>query len=343
VKRLSLQSRVLVCEMLTISLLFCPITAQSGDDAGDGFALRSQNPFLHIFGLPPLQSAVLTRPGETDFGLTLDIANHADAGTNARETFAIDGETYFVTLSWRHRISNRLELGVELPFVAHEEGVLDNAISNWHDIFGMSNSKRAGPSNQLGFRYARDGIVQYELNSPSAGIGDIQLSAALSVKEASNAGSTSVSLRSSIKLPSGDAEHLHGSGATDFSLGVYASDTYTLFGHGLDVSGFFGGLFLGNGKVLTDIQRNAVPFAGVAASWRPKERLGLVFQLYAQGAYFDSDLEELGGESIQLAAGLNYQPRRRSVSLKFAVVEDFSANATTDFGLHFAIESSRDR
>lgn len=337
--RLSRQSCVLACEMLTISLLLCPVTAQSGD----GFALRNQNPFLHIFGLPPLQSAVLNRPEETNFGLTLDIANHADAGTSAQEAFAIDGETYFVTLSWRHRVLNRLELGVDLPFVAHADGFLDNAISSWHDAFGMSNSKREGPSNQLGFRYARDGIEQHELNSPSSGIGDIQLSAALSVKEASHAGGTSVSLRSSIKLPTGDAENLHGSGAADFSLGVYASDTCTLFGHSLDLSGFFGGLFLGNGKVLTDIQRSAVPFAGVAASWRATERLGLVLQLYAQGAYFDSGLEELGGESIQLAVGLNYQPMRRAVSLKFAVVEDVAANATTDFGLHFAIESSRDR
>ena len=341
-KKLSRQSRVVACELLTISLLLCPVTAKSGDDVGDEFALRNQNPFLHIFGLPPLRSAVLTRPGETDFGFTLDIANHADAGDNAQETFAIDGETYFVTLSWRHRVSNRLELGADLPFVAHAEGFLDEAISSWHDTFGMSNSKRAGPSNQLGFRYARDGTAQYELNSPSSGIGDIQLSAALSLKEASNAGGTNVSLRSSIKLPSGNADNLQGSGATDFSLGVHASDTYTLLGDVLDVSGFAGGLFLGNGKVLTDIQRSAVPFAGVAASWHRKERLALVLQLYAQGAYFDSDLEELGGESIQLALGFSYRPVRRAVLVKFAVVEDVAANATTDFGLHFAIESSGD-
>ena len=232
---------------------------------------------------------------------------------------------------------------MDLPFVAHEEGLLDNAIENWHDALGMSNSKRKGPGNQLGFLYARDGTTLYEMNSPSSGLGDIQLSAALSIKEASNVDGTTISLRSSIKLPSGDYDDLHGSGATDFSLGAYASDTHTLFAHDVGVSGFVGGVLLGDGKVLANIQRSAVPFAGVAASWHATERLGLVAQLYAQGAYFDSDLEELGGETIQLAVGLNYRPLRRALLLKFAVVEDVTANATTDFGLHFAIRSSGDR
>jgi len=343
VTRLCRQNRVWACELLAVSLLLCPVAANSDEGVAEGFALRNQNPFLQIFGLPPLQSAALARHGESRFGIVLDLANHADAGNNALETFAIDGESYFVTLSWRRRVSNRLELGVDLPFVSHDEGLLDNAIENWHDTFGMSNAKRRGPSNQLGFLYARDGTTLYELNSPSSGIGDIQLSAALSIKEASNAGDATVSLRSSIKLPSGDYDNLHGSGATDFSLGVYASDTHTLFAHDLGVSGFIGGVLLGNGKVLTNIQRSAVPFAGVVAEWHATERLGLVAQLYAQGAYFDSDVEELGGETVQLAIGLTYRPSRRALLLKFAVVEDVTANATTDFGLHFAIQSSGDR
>jgi hypothetical protein len=341
--RLSRQSRVWACALLAISLLLHPVAANSGEGVADGFALRNQNPFLQIFGLPPLQSAALTRPGETDFGIAIDLANHADAGDSALETFAIDGESYFVTLSWRRRVSNWLELGIDLPFVLHDEGFLDNAIENWHDTFGMSNTKRRGPSNQLGFLYARDGTTLYELNSPSSGVGDIQLSAALSIKQASNASDATVSLRSSIKLPSGDYDDLHGSGATDFSLGVYASDTHTMFAHDLGVSGFVGGVLLGDGKVLANIQRSAVPFAGVAARWHATERLGLVAQLYAQGAYFDSDLEELGGESMQLAVGLDYRPLRRTLLLKFAIVEDVTANATTDFGLHFAIRSSGDR
>ena len=338
-KSLSRHSHVGACTLLAAGLLLYPVAANSSDDVADVFTIRSHNPFLQIFGLPPLQSAMLARRGETNFGISFDIANHAETGDNPLEEIAIDGESYFITLSWRRRVSNRFELGIDLPFVAHGQGHLDNAIESWHDAFGMSNSKRKGPSNQLGFFYARDGITRYELTSPSNGIGDIQLSAALSIKESSRA---NVSVRSSIKLSTGDANKLHGSGGTDFSLGVYASDTYTVFARDLGVSGFIGGLILGDGEVLTSFQRSAVPYAGVAANWHATERLGLVAQLYAQGAYFDSDLNELGGESVQLTIGLSYRLKRRPWLLKFAVVEDPVANASNDFGLHFTIQSSGD-
>ena len=341
-KTLSRQCRIGARALLAVSLLIYPLAARSSDDVAGAFALRNQNPFLQIFGLPPLRSATLTPRGETDFGIAFDIANHAEANVNPPEEIAIDGESYFVTLSWRRRVSNRFELGIILPLVAHEQGFLDNVIENWHDALGLSNSKRRGPSNQLGFLYTRNGITQYALYSPSSGIGDIQLSAALSLREPDNAGSGSLSLRSSIKLPSGDADKLLGSGAADFSLGIYASDTYTVFARDFGVSAFIGGLLLGDGEVLAEIQRSAVPFAGVAANWRTTERLGLVAQLYAQGAYFDSDLDELGGDSIQLAVGLNYRLKRRPWLLKFAVVEDVAPNATSDFGLHFAVQSSGD-
>jgi hypothetical protein len=329
--------------LLAIGLLVCPVKASCDEVAGDGFALRNQNPFLQIFGLPPLQSAALTRPGETQFGIAFDLANHADAGDSELETFVVDGESYFLTLAWRRRVSKWIEIGIDLPFVSHDEGILDNAIENWHDTFGMSNTKRRGPSNQLSFLYTRDDTTLYELNSPSSGIGDIQLSAAIALKEPGNAGGMTISLRSSIKLPSGDHEDLHGSGATDFSLGVYASDTHTLFAHEFGVSGFVGGVLLGDGKVLASLQRSAVPFAGISARWHATERLGLVAQLYAQGAYFNSDLKELGGATTQLAVGLHYRPSQKALLLKFAVVEDVAANATTDFGLHFSIQSSGDR
>ena len=62
--------------------------------------------------------------------------------------------------------------------------------------------------------------------------------------------------------------------------------------------------------------------------------------LYAQGSYFDSDLEELGGESLQLAVGADYRTRGGAL-LRFAIVEDIAANAnaTPDFALHLSVRS----
>lgn len=331
------QLRVSLRLLLAIGLLVWPLTASSEQTVSHGFAVRNQNPFLQIFGLPPFQTATLTPEGTTRVGLSVDLVNHADDGENSLEVFAVDGESYFLTLSLRRGISERLELGFELPLVAHAEGFLDNAIEGWHDLLGLSNSKRDGPSNQLGFRYLRADSAQYELTSPAFGVGDVQLTAAIPFIRADDGGGKSLALRSAIKLPSGAADELRGSGAADFSLGIYASDTRQLAGRELAISGFVGALLLGDGDVLAEIQRNAVPYGGAAATWYATDRLSISTQVYGQGAYFDSDLEELGGTSVQLAVGGAYRLAGRGLLLSLAVVEDLVANATPDFAVHFSV------
>ena len=328
-----------VCQrvLLAIGLLLLPATAVAVQGNWQSFPLRNQNPFLQIFGLPAFQSATLTAEGAPAYDVSLDIANHADDGSNPGEDFVIDGESYFLTLSSRRRLANGVELGIDVPLIAHQHGFLDNAIEGWHDTFGMSNTKRRGPANQLYFAYAGDGVVDYRLNSPSFGIGDIQLTAAMPIRERANDGDFDVALRASIKLPTGDAEKLLGSGAADLSLGAYVANTGMLWKRPLRVSGFLGALILGDGDVLTEIQRTTVPYGGIAATWRATERLAIATQLSAQGAYYDSALKELGGDSLQLAVGGYYRLRDRGASLGFAIVEDVSANATPDFALHVSL------
>ena len=55
-------------------------------------------------------------------------------------------------------------------------------------------------------------------------------------------------MRFSVKLPTGDSEDMHGSGATDVALGLYAQDSTTMLGKALAYSGFAGVLALGEGR-----------------------------------------------------------------------------------------------
>ena len=310
--------------------------AWSDDLALQGFALRNHNPFLQIFGLPPLQSATLAAEGSMTMAVSLDLANNADFGETDVESFLIDGESYFLNVSLRRRITDRLELGADVPLVVHDGGFMDSAIINWHDTFGMSNTKRRGPDDQLQFLYERDGLTLYELNSGASGLGDVQLGAAIRLKE-NNEDGYAMAVRTSLKLPTGDDTDLLGSGAADLATALYVSDSKSLFNRPLDLAGFAGVLLLGDGDVLPDQQKSAVPFGGVVASWQWTDRLAITTQLQGQGAYFDSDIEELGGGTTQLGVGFSYRLRGSGRCLKFAVVEDVTADATTDFAFHFAI------
>lgn len=310
--------------------------------ADHGGSLRNQNPLLQIFGLPPFQSAPIAGVDSNNYNLSFDIVNHAESGSNPLESIVMDGESYFLMLSLRRGFSDRLELGIDVPFVAHAGGFLDSAIENWHDLLGLSNSKRRGADDQLGFRYSKEGQTLYELNSTTRSIGDIQLTAAIPLRKSDAEDPLSVSLRSSIKLPTGSVSELSGSGAADFSLGIYASNQYTLWQRGLDISAFAGILLLGDGDILSGLQRNSVPYGGVAASLWLADRFGVAAQLQVEGPYYDSDLEELGGASAQLAVGFDYRLPRDGALLHFSITEDIASGTTTtpDFGIHFSISKA---
>ena len=318
---------------LPLLLVSAPLAA-----AGlDVFELRNQHPFLHVYGLPPLQQALLVEHGKPEYAVVLSIVNNAEIKDTETESVVLDGETYFTDIRLRRRVHERLEIGLDVPLVKHSQGALDRVIYDWHDFFGMSNSKRGEPHNQLDYAYENNGSVQQQIAASSFGVGDIQLSAAMPLVTGGASGSRHVSLRFSVKLPTGDSDDAHGSGALDAAIGAYAQDSASLFGRELSYLGFAGLLALGDGDVLAEQQKSAVPYGGLAATWHATGRFGITAQLQAQGAYIDSDLDELGGSSIQLTVGGVYRWPAHGVAVRFALVEDVISDATPDFGLYLGV------
>jgi hypothetical protein len=320
---------------LMVLMLLTSVTVHAA--SVDGFALRNQHPFLHVYGLPAFQSAMLAERGRTEYGVAFSVVNNSELRDTETESIVLDGESYFADFVLRRRVHERLEIGVDVPLVKHSKGVLDGMIYDWHDFWGISNSKREGPRNQLDHTYERNGSVQQQITTSSFGVGDLQLTAAVPLVAATEGSSRYVTMRFSVKLPTGDSEDVHGSGALDAALGLYAEDSTQLFGREFGYLGFLGVLALGDGDILPEQQESAVPYGGLAATWHATDSFGITAQLQAQGAYIDSDLDELGGSSIQLTVGGIYHLSRHGVSLRFALVEDLISDATPDFGLYFGI------
>jgi hypothetical protein len=316
--------------ILSVALVICGLVPAFAEDSGaDSFPIRNHNPFLQIFGLPTFQTAELAEPDGFQFGLSYDMANDADDADRLTERLVIDAESQVLGLSMRRRVGERFEFGIDVPYVRHSGGVLDSVIYNFHNLVGLPNSNRDGPDDQYQLFFEKDGTVRFDTSTPTSGLGDIQLSAAMQLGKAT--------LRASLKAPTGDPDKLTGSGATDLSLGMYGGSVTRFFDRDLSYSGFVGVLALGDGEVMADLQRSAVPYGGAALRWQATERLALATQLYVQGPYFHIDLDELGGTTFQLAFGADIRLQR--TLLRFAIVEDIAAGAAPDFALHLSFRS----
>lgn len=313
--------------ILSVALVTCGLVpAYAEDYVADAYPIRNHNPFLQIFGLPAFQTGELVAPGRLDFGVSYDIANDADDADRLNERLVIDAESQILGVSLRRRVGERFELGIDLPYVRHSEGFLDSLIYDFHKLVGLPNSNRDGPVDRYQLFFEKQGAVLFDTNAPTSGLGDVQLSAAMQLGK--------VTLRAGVKAPTGDPDKLTGSGATDVSLGVYSGGATSFLDRELSFTGFAGVLALGEGEVLADLQRSAVPYGGAALRWQATNRLAFATQLYVQGPYFDANLDELGGTTFQLAFGTDVH-LERSI-LRFAIIEDIAAGAAPDFALHLS-------
>ena len=298
-------------------------TAAAEEQTSDAIPLRNHNPFLQIFGLPAFQTATLG----SDISLGYDITNDADDKLLPNETLIIDSESQVLNLAMRRRLWERAELRLDVPWVRHSGGFLDGTIKDWHSVLGLSNSAREVPNDQFELLYERDGTTYFDLSSPTSGIGDVRLSAAYAWP--------AVTLRAGVKLPTGDAASLTGSGAADFSLAAYFDRGTQLLQRDLEYSTFAGLLVLGDGDVLPEFQRSTVAFGGLALRWHASERIALTTQWYMQGSYFDIDIDEIGGTTLQLGVGADYRFDR--ALLRLAIAEDIIGSAAPDFALHLSV------
>jgi hypothetical protein len=319
--------------VLSLALLTGP---PSADAQSHPYHLRNQNPFLQVFGLPVPEGGALTPPGTLQNRLVLSLTNHADSGETSTETIVLDGESYYLDAGFRYGLTGRWEVGVDLPYVAHRSGRLDNFIEGWHDTFGLTNGERQGPSNRLQLTYRRDGITEVDLRNGGGGIGDVRVSGAYQLRAAGTG--PAVALRGVVKLPTGNEHHLRGSGAADVAVTLEATSRTTLADRPLDLYGQAGALVLGQGDLLSEHQKSRVPFASLGLMWRWKDTVDLRVQMAMQGKYFASGLSELGGSTASVAIGGGFRLRRLGVELDVALVEDLISDATPDFGLYFCVK-----
>jgi Protein of unknown function (DUF3187) len=321
------------------AILFFPLFLPAAEITP--FYTQNQSPVIQIFGLPSIGEPCLVPARKTDLRLIMDLANNFTENNNQRESIVLDGQSTRITLDARYGISKNFEVGLVVPYIIEGGGFTDGFIDWYHNTFGFAAGGRGhAPKNRLLYQYQKDQQVLLLVDKSSHGIGDIQLMGGFQLYQSAIKPSRAISLRASLKLPTGDSQQLHGSGSTDLSLWMTAGEDFrpgighmTLFGAG----GIMG---MTDGEVLKDQQRNWVGFGVLGLGWSPAH--WIAFKIQANGHtsfYKDSGLEELNGNSVQLTIG-GTLAFSKNINLDLGVTENLLDNASPDVVFHLALRGS---
>ena len=310
------------------------------DSLKDPFATANRQPLVQVYGLPDAESARLHQPGDVSLSGALDIANSFSSSFENNRAIFLDGESYRANLKLRFGLQEGWEVGLDLPYWLHDGGFMDGAIEDFHDLFDLDNGNRELFSrNQLRYRYIDTSgptTVLYTLDERSDGVGDLQLSASYQL---SSSQEQYWALRTTLKLPTGDADELTGSEATDLAVALHFSDYQWLDRSSLALHGNIGVLWMEDTDVVESEHNDVVMFASANLSWQWRPAVVWKIQLDGHSEFYDSPLRELGEPALQLILGGSFQASKQW-QVDVSISEDLLINRSPDVVFQLGVRTA---
>jgi len=292
--------------------------------SASAFLTRDQNPLLAGYGIPLPMPARLAAPGQWRLAADLNWSSTAVEQIGATESLLVDAETRELRVTLGRGFADRWMLQLQLPYRYVDGGNLDSFIEGWHDFFGLPDGARSAmPHDRIRIAYTRDGRTVFDQRSGSHGFAD--LAADIGYQLLANA-STSISAWLDVKLPTGAANELTGSGATDVSVVVAGEHR---FEGRWSAYGQLGITWLGGGDLLASRQRSVVwsGLAGVGVNlWRG---LDAKLQVDAHSTVFDDSSLDFLGDAVVLTIGGAYR-FESGLTVDAGVSEDILVDASPD-------------
>ena len=288
---------------------------------------RNQTPLALLFVYMTPDRAAAIGKGELDLDIVFDYSNIIQEQQTENEFLRFDLEYLRTLVALKRGFGSGFELGFSVPFYVYYGGFLDPIVSSFHEAFGLPNHLRGQtPYGLVDYEYRHGDEVILAGMSSFGAVGDITLDAKKMLYERS---SRALSVRGTLKLPTGDPQNLSGSGATDFGLGVAFDRIGPKYGVYLNANYHF----LGTADEFET--RDYASFM-VGADWRFKPSLAAVIQIDYMRPPIRGEVSNLTHPGIQLALGIRYR-HSDGFAYEWRLVEDLSS-FSPDFTFAFQME-----
>jgi hypothetical protein len=321
---------------ILLELLSSGVCGQEFESSG--FVLRNHSPFSAIVGIPARWPDGTGNIAE----LSWNASNHSFYEDSGAESLLLDGETQTVSARLQHRFIPRIQVGADIPWLAHSGGFLDSTIDNWHDLTGLPEGIRPElGSDELHYIYRVDGADVFSLEKPASGLGDIQINLAIALGKINDQVHGSYlkrlgwTLNLSAELPTGDVEKLTGNGSTDLAtgFGVRSPRSGTARLHWwLDL----GIAWPGDIDLVGLDTEGRIFYYDAALAWRVHKRFDVLAQVAGDSGRYQSNIKMLGRPAAQIAFGGLWHIFSR-YGLRFGITEDIRAQTAPDVGIEMTL------
>ncbi len=294
--------------------------------ASCGYATRDLNPVLQPIYLPTHVAFNDHNGWRVDHSLY--VTNTHQEQSKGDESLLIDVENYRYELGLRYR-HDRWRTRVDVPMVSSRGGELDALIEDWHDFFGLPRGDREGnPRDQINIDYRRDGVTEYQQDSPSSGLADISLAIGYQAQNGT-------AWFAGIELPTDSADNFSGNEAIDAAM--WLSHEWQLDEETCSFA-LFGVSFPGDGGNLEGLVVDHIWVSQVGVGFQIYPSLIATAQLDMHSSTIEhSDLTAFGN-SLQIQLGLGFPQLFSNHRLDLFFSEDILVESAPDisFGMRLS-------
>ncbi len=313
--------KIAVCIYLCLS---SQLIAASPATAFQPFDTRDQNLFNLIHGQALPTNASLLKKSQSLWSSSLVITNTLNIESINQEHIYLDYEAYRFNLSYQYGINTQWNIKIDIPVIHQTGGLWDSPIDNWHQFFGMPRANRPFvEDNRYTIRYSNQSQTQLEFDDSNSTLGDIQIAVARSLLQNNN---TTLSLWSSLKLPTGNEAKLSSNGAID--IAAWLAINQRLSDHWmLNVNA--GAVVLGANHYQHMPLSDYAFYGHAMLGWSVSESIDLKLQLQGHSSYYQHSELKILGDSYFLTFGGSININSCN-QLDFALSEDIKVEASPD-------------
>ncbi|HKW87073.1 MAG TPA: DUF3187 family protein [Nitrospiraceae bacterium] len=303
----------------------------AADQEGFGpFPVRNFQPIQLLFLGMFADRAAVVKKGVLEIRQELAETSTIFNEQSARANATMKLETLRSGLFLRYGLTDRLEVGIEVPALYRYRGFLEGAITATERATTGLNPARSALKN-TGFVYnlTRDGRTLFSGGDGDLGLGDITLIGKYQMLSQGRE-NPAVSLRLAVKVPSGDDRRFFGSGHADVGGGLAVEKAlagrWVLYGNlnGVFPTGQVAGLTL---------QPAVSGVAAVEYLWSPAVSFVAQFDYYSS-PFHGTGTRVLDRGVTEATAGFNYRLRPNLLWQVYGVENlDFIRDSAADFTL----------